>query len=391
MTPKFRRGLQTSAMSGGWLDGSLGSSTRIFGGSARANPVMHGLIAFRPDEQVRALLTKTAIVRLVATDGLQAKRLGFGVAERCIAAHHCLVLQGASSGSRELLSLLAIAARQAQEPSEIEKKAVSERAERSNALASPAEQARRLSSAAWPADLSTPEPAESPQLYILRGDDVGLRQALSEPIPPSRPVARRVGAPKPVTFDIKCFREPDKSTASHSSTNPARPASEAWLCTKWRLPIRDVSDAAALTVWVSLVAGSPNSVLFKSVRDDFGMSYGPRAFLRPVSPLEAELTIELNVPARRVHDAWRMVDAAVHCPIDPSALEVGAKACRVGLARSVQTRAQVLQALVRGVLTTGDPYWLWRVIGHLERPVAVPWANPQISLATASKGEVYSA
>lgn len=146
-------------------------------------------------------------------------------------------------------------------------------------------------------DLTWPEPTEHP----TNNPKTTARNLATGPEP--NPTAQ---THLTVLADFKGTPEPAEtheppaapSLVRQSSVARAGKGDQTWYAACWDLPEADAESTAAAELFLFALAGAPFSPLFQALRDDLGISYGPRTSVQPRRQT-ARAWLELTFPTAR--------------------------------------------------------------------------------------------
>ncbi len=92
----------------------------------------------------------------------------------------------------------------------------------------------------------------------------------------------------------------------------ASESAQSWCAYGWDLQVSSLREAAAAQLFLFSLAGTSSSWLYRRLRDELGLSYGPRTNIQPLGPGWIRCWLELNVPRQKEAIAHDLVQQALH-------------------------------------------------------------------------------
>lgn len=153
---------------------------------------------------------------------------------------------------------------------------------------------------------------------------------------------------------------------------------QAWIAWTSELPQRLIAtprrahSLAAAQLAFFTIAGSPASPVFRTLRDELGISYGPRSDVQVLGRTAARGWIEISVPSDHVDLVNDCVQTEFQRVVSrPTAdLVSSAPVLRTSLRAVLDAPSGQADAIVAG-LTVHDPWHAWRMAEALDRPDAL--------------------
>jgi hypothetical protein len=161
-------------------------------------------------------------------------------------------------------------------------------------------------------DVTWPEPAEHPH----PNPKTTARKLATGPEP--NPTGR---THLTVLADIKGTPEPPETRETPAAPPPERQPTvsragngdQTWYAACWDLPKADAESTAAAELFLFALGGAPFSPLFQALRDDLGISYGPRTSVQP-RRRNARAWLELTFPTTREPDVQATIERTLATP-----------------------------------------------------------------------------